>query len=137
MIASYGLQTIVEQWMERWNDHDLDAVMTLFHEDASFVSWSGQRIKGKKSIRRAWADWFRNHGNFVFSIELVATDEAQQVVTIQWQLVWPSHEQAYLNKKELRKGVDIVHFKDGLIVLKKSYCQTVLIIDTEKVCLHL
>ena len=131
------LEECVRSWINDWNDHNLHAVMALFHEDAVFIPWTGQCLKGKKSIQRAWARWFEKHGNFHFTIELIAVDKRQKIVTLQWQLAWPSPDPKYKNKKELRKGVDIIEFHNELIVSKKSFCQTLLSIDAEDVYLHL
>jgi len=132
-----NLQKTVELWIVAWNAHDLNTVMALFHDDAQFISWTGQCFTGKKRIRRAWTNWFKNHGDFVFSIEYSAVDTSQSIVTFGWQLVWPSQEPAYRHQKEIRHGIDILHFHEGLIVSKKSYCRTVLSIDGREIQLHL
>ena len=127
----------VEMWIDDWNDHNLPAVMALFHQEAEFISWTGQCFKGKRTIQRAWTNWFKNHGDFHFSIERLTLDELQHIVSMEWTLVWPSPEAGYENRQETRRGVDIIQFKNGLILSKKSFWQAVLLIDAEAVCLHL
>lgn len=119
------LQNTVVKWMDDWNAHDLQAVMELFHDDAVFISWTGQQFKGKRSIRRAWTSWFKNHGDFYFAIDFLAIDEPESLVTFGWHLLWPSRKPAQSQKKEILQGVDILHFKDRQILTKQSFCQTV------------
>ena len=65
-------------WQEAWDSHDLDGVMELFHEDVLFENWTGARVRGRENLRRAWAPWFMDHGDFRFTREDTFVDEAQQ-----------------------------------------------------------
>ena len=136
-LSRKDLNVIISKWIKDWNNHDISAVMSLFHHDAQFISWAGQRFRSKRSICRAWTNWFANHGNFYFTLDLILVDVQQQIASIQWTLTWPSPEPERLKQKEVRRGVDVLLFKDGLIISKSSYCQTVLIIESQKVYLHL
>lgn len=116
----------VEKWIDNWNSHNLSAVMDLFHREAEFVSWSGQHFHNKRLIQRAWVSWFKNHGDFYFLLNGIFVDTSTQVVTIPWELTWPSQYPAFNNQKEIRVGVDVIKFKNGLIISKQSFCQTVI-----------
>jgi uncharacterized protein (TIGR02246 family) len=48
-------------WYKAWDRHDLDQVMTFFHEDVFFENWTGAYVKGKENLRSAWQSWFDNH----------------------------------------------------------------------------
>ena len=68
-ITRASLASRLSEWYQAWNDHDLDAVFDFLHDDIVFENWDGAVVKGKKSLRRAWRPWFKNHGGFNF-IEL-------------------------------------------------------------------
>ena len=47
-------ETIIT-WFSHWNRQDLDSVIELFDDDVIFENWHNRTLKGKNSIRRAWA----------------------------------------------------------------------------------
>ena len=53
-------------WETAWNDHNIDGVMELFHEDVFFQHWHGAKVQGKEALLNAWAPWFKDHGGFRF-----------------------------------------------------------------------
>jgi ketosteroid isomerase-like protein len=123
------------QWELSWNNHDIEGVMALFHDDVYFEHWHGAKVQGKRALHNAWAPWFANHGGFRFTTEELIVDEATQKVLYRWQLDWPSIEKGYEGKSEKRRGVDVVHFKDGKIIKKITYSKTSIEIDRKKVLL--
>ena len=123
-------------WLVAWDNYNLDAVMELMHDDVVFENWNGSIIKGKKNLRRAWTPWFLNHGNFKFIKEDIFIDDQQQKLAFRWCLEWPSLEVNFKGKPEIRRGIDIVHFLDGKIILKLSYSKTVIQIDSNTVTLQ-
>ena len=64
-------------------------------------------------------------------------DEKEQKVLYCWLLEWPSFEGGYEGKPEKRRGVDILHFKDGKIINKFTYSKTTVEIDGKRLSLHL
>lgn len=131
------LKTILKDWYLSWAKHDLDSIMTFFHEDIFFESWTGAYVKGINSLRRAWEPWFNNHGDFRFLEEETFIDEQMQKVLYRWVLEWPSMESGHEGRPEIRKGVDVIHFKDGKIINKLTYIKTSVEIDNERRQLHL
>jgi len=121
------------QWELAWNDHDLTGVMELFHEDVFFEHWHGAIVQGQEALHQAWAPWFENHGGFRFTTEDLFVDEAKQKVLYRWQLDWLSLEKGYEGRPERRRGVDVVHFRDGKIIQKLTYSKTTVEIDGAKV----
>ncbi len=121
------------QWELAWNDHDLAGVMELFHEDVFFEHWHGAIVQGKEALHQAWAPWFENHGGFRFTTEDLFVDETKQKVLYRWQLDWPSLEKGYEGRPERRRGVDVVHFRDGKIIQKLTYSKTTVQIDGARV----
>jgi len=127
------IKAAVIKWNRSWDEHDLDGVMELFHEEIIFDNWTGARAQGKEALRQAWTPWFTNHGGFRFSGEDIFIDETEQKVLYQWQLDWPSNEKGYEGKHERRRGVDILHFRDGKIFRKNTYSKTTIEIEGKRV----
>lgn len=117
------------KWYLAWNEHDLDGVMELFHDDVLFENWTGAKIKGKRALRQAWTPWFTNHRGFRFTEEETFIDETEQKALYRWQLEWPSPEKGYKGRHERRRGIDVLHFQDGKIVCKLTYSKTTVEID--------
>ncbi len=126
---------LIRNWLVEWNAHNLDKVMDLLHEEVIFENWTGSLVKGKKNLRRAWMPWFNNHGNFTFINEDLFADQTEQKVLLQWELTWPSSEINFAGQPEIRRGIDIIHFKDGLIHRKFSYSKTTVTIQDKPVAL--
>lgn len=127
------IETLWERWNAAWDDHDLDRVMTFFHEEIYFNNWTGGHARGKAQLREAWHDWFANHGNFRFTQKEIFIDVEEQKLLFRWELDWPSFEKGYEGKPEKRRGVDVIHFKDGKIINKLTYSKTTLEIDGSRV----
>ena len=123
------IRTTISEWQRAWNDHDLDGVLDLFHDEVIFEHWTGARVKGKRALRRAWAPWFANHGGFRFVEEETLIDETAQSVLWRWRLEWPSRTDGYEGKPERREGVDVLHLCDGKINRKLTFSKTVVEID--------
>jgi ketosteroid isomerase-like protein len=107
--------------------------MELFHEDIFFENWTGGKAQGKEALRQAWASWFAHHGGFRFTEEETFIDVEQQKVLYRWQLEWLSIEKGCEGRPEKRRGVDVMHFKDGKIIRKLTYSKTTLEIDAQRV----
>lgn len=127
---------IFKEWLIAWNEHNLTEVMKIIDEDIVFENWNGEKIMGKKALQRSWMPWFLNHGNFTFSIEDVFFEENEQKMTFLWLLKWPSRINLYKGKNELRRGVDILHFKEGKIIQKQTYSKTSIEIEGLSVSLE-
>jgi len=127
------IERAMEKWNRSWEEHDLDGVMRLFHEEIIFENWTGGKAKGKQALHQAWKPWFENHGGFRFASEDLFIDEREQKVLYQWRLEWPSPEKGYEGRPEQRRGLDVIHFRDGKIYRKYTYSKTTLEIAGQKV----
>lgn len=123
----------LSRWNDAWNDHDLDRVMELLHDEVEFENWTGGRVAGKEALRKAWAPWFANHGGFRFTTEDLFVDEKAGKVLFRWALDWPSAEKGREGQPERRRGVDVMRFRDGRIVEKYTYSKTTLEIGGKRV----
>jgi ketosteroid isomerase-like protein len=130
------LIAVMTEWNLAWDRHDLNGVMELFHEEVLFENWTGGKARGKEALRKAWASWFADHGGFRFKEEDLFADEKEQKVLYRWELSWPSREKGFEGKLEKRRGVDVIHFKDGMIIQKMTYSKTTLEIDGQRVALR-
>jgi ketosteroid isomerase-like protein len=133
MLTRQEIEKALRKWNQAWDDHDLEGVMELFHDDILFENWTGGKAQGKETLRQAWASWFANHGGFRFIEEETFIDVEQQKALYRWQLEWPSIEKGCEGRPEKRRGVDVLHFKDGKIIKKLTYSKTTLEIDGQRV----
>lgn len=120
---------LFNEWLFAWNEHNLDGVMNLFHEDIVFENWTGAKIVGKELLRKAWTPWFINHENFRFEVEGLFFDENEQKMLFMWRLEWPSRLTKFKGKDEIRRGVDVLHFKEGKLIQKHTYSKTTIQIE--------
>jgi len=129
MLTKKQIVDVLTRWDEAWNEHDIDKVAELFHDDIIFENWTGAKIRSAKALKKAWEPWFKNHGGFRFNTEDLFVDEEAQKVLFQWSLDWPSIEERYHGKPEHRRGVDVMHFEGGKIIRKYSYSKTTIEIE--------
>ncbi|MGD2125744.1 MAG: nuclear transport factor 2 family protein [Desulfobacteraceae bacterium] len=127
------IKAFMVRWGAAWDNHDLDSILEMCHEDILFENWTGAWVRGKEKLRQGWAPWFANHGNFRFTDEDTFIDETEQKVLYRWRLDWPSMENGYEGKAERRRGVDLLHFKDGKVIEKLTYSKTTVEIERERV----
>jgi hypothetical protein len=130
------IRASLKEWNLAWERFDLEGVLTLMHEDVLFENWTGGKAIGKNALRKAWQPWFAQ-GGFRFIEEDTFIDETEQKVLFRWLLEWPCPQPGYEGKIEKRKGVDIMHFKDGKILHKLTYSKTTVEIDGQRYALHL
>ncbi|MCG6909216.1 MAG: nuclear transport factor 2 family protein [Deltaproteobacteria bacterium] len=131
------IENALRKWNSAWDNYDLDGVMALFHAEVTFENWTGGTVRGKEALRVAWAPWFANNGGFRFIEEETFIDEDAQKVLYRWQLKWPSFEKGQEGRPEKRRGVDVMHFKEGKIIRKLTYSKTTVDIDGKRCALHL
>lgn len=133
VLAKRDIKKALARWNRAWDDHNLDEVLELCHDEVLFENWTGGKAKGKENLREAWTPWFENHGGFRFIEEETFIDEDEQKVLYRWELHWPSLEKGYEGQPEVRRGVDVIHFRDGQIIKKLTYSKTTVEIDGERV----
>jgi ketosteroid isomerase-like protein len=134
-LSKVEILNLIKDWLIAWDEYNLEGVMELLHDDIVFENWTGITTIGKSNLQRSWVPWFINHGNFKFIEEDIFVDEQEQKVLFSWRLEWPSLEKNYKGQPEVRRGVDVLHFKDGKICNKYSYSKTTIQIDTLSIIL--
>ena len=133
VLSRVELKKTLTRWNQAWDNHHLNRVMELFHDEILFENWTGGKAKGKEALRQASTSWFKNHGGFRFTEEETFIDETEQKVLYRWQLDWPSFEKGYEGRPEMRRGVDVLHFRNGKIIQKLTYSKTTVEIDRQRV----
>lgn len=123
----------LDNWNQSWEDYDLDGVMALFHDDIIFDNWTGGQARGKENLQKAWDPWFKNNQGFKFIKEDAFVDVEDQKILYQWRLEWLSNEKGYEGKPETRRGIDVIHFKEGKIIQKLTYSKTTVEIEGKRV----
>ena len=132
LLTREEVKNALREWNLSWDNHDLEGVLKLMHDQVLFENWTGGKAIGKEALKKAWTPWFANHGEFRFIEEETFIDEREQKALFRWQLEWPSPEKGYEGKAEKRRGVDVLHFQDGKIIKKLTYSKTTIEIDGEK-----
>lgn len=105
-------------WYDCWTRYDLEGVLSLFDDRVRYDHWDGRTIQGRPLLRFAWSSWFAR-ADFRFHEEETFIDEHAQKAVYRWRLTWPSSSDP--NTPGERSGVDVLHFRDGLIVRKMTY----------------
>lgn len=136
MTAREGMAAALEAWLRAWDERDLDGVMALFAEDAVFESWSGARVEGRERIRSAWREWFAAEPPFRFEREALLIDEVAGEAAFAWRYAGPPLGEARGERAERRRGIDLIRFRDGLIIEKTTYSKTVLERDGGRIVLR-
>ena len=135
-LSKAEIKNMLVEWNTAWDNYDLDRVLDDLHEEIYFENWTGGHAKGKENLKKAWAPWFANHGNFKFIEAETFIDEEEQRALYRWTLKWPSFEPGFEGRPEVRRGVDVLHFKDGKIYKKLSFSKTTLEIDGKRMPLR-
>jgi ketosteroid isomerase-like protein len=115
---SESTRTVIEQFNEAFNRHDVDAIMNWMSEDCVFENTrpapDGTRITGHSAVRGFWEAFFQRSPHAHFETEdLVVFDDRGVVL---WKYTWmregtPGHV----------RGVDVFRVRDGKIAEKLSY----------------
>lgn len=71
-----GREPFVQSWLAAWNSHDLDAIMSLYHDDVTLVSPTAQEllgdpageVKGKAALRAYFDKGLQAYPNLRFEL---------------------------------------------------------------------
>ncbi|MFD9698744.1 YybH family protein [Lentzea sp. NPDC059081] len=132
-----SLSATVDEFVEAFNDNDLDRVMGFFADDAEYEPGDGAKHRGRAAIRAEFAPQFAGrYGAMRFDVHDKLVDEQGRRAAIRWACrIDTSGPRARAVTPALRlwgllrygsrmvwQGMDVFHFDaDGLIVGKYSY----------------
>jgi ketosteroid isomerase-like protein len=117
--ARAALEKLVVDFTEAFNREDIDEVMSYFAADAVYDEFNGVRNEGVEAIRCAFAPQFAGaFGRMRFHTEDMFLDVPAGKALVRWTLTLeePTRAGAY-------RGLDILHFRDGRLVEKHTYCK--------------
>jgi ketosteroid isomerase-like protein len=117
--AYEALERLVIDFTEAFNREDIDEVISYIAEDAIYDEFNGVRSVGLAAIRQAFEPQFAGaYGTMRFHTEDMFLDEAAGKALIRWVLTLEEETRA-----GAYRGLDILHFKDGKLTEKHTYCK--------------
>jgi ketosteroid isomerase-like protein len=113
------LEDLVLRFTEAFNRDDLDAVMSFMAEDAIYDEFNGSKSRGKQAIREAFVPQFRgDYGRIRFRTEDLFVDPESGKALIRWVCTLENQ-----GRSSAWRGLDILHFEDGLLAEKHTYAK--------------
>jgi ketosteroid isomerase-like protein len=117
--ARAALEKLVTDFTEAFNREDIDEVMSYFADNAVYDEFNGIRNIGKDAIREAFEPQFDGaFGRMRFHTEDMFLDVDAGKAMIRWILTLEEDDRA-----GAYRGLDLLHFEDGLLVEKHTYCK--------------
>ena len=116
----------LEQILEAFNRHDLDAIMTIFSEDCTFdmprgpEAW-GQRYTGKAAVREALAGRFKGIPDVHYGNDRHWLSADGNMGVSEWTLTGTTTAGVHVNVN----GCDLWEFRNGKVIRKNSYWKIV------------
>ncbi|MGD0054632.1 MAG: nuclear transport factor 2 family protein [Acidimicrobiales bacterium] len=111
---------LVRQWVEAWNAHDLELILSHFTDDVTFASPIAQRIVagsdgvivGKEALREYWREGLRLNPDLHFDVEGLYLGVGSVVINYRNQLGRLVCEVLILDGNLVREGYG-TYFDDG------------------------
>ena len=118
-----ALLKLMDGFSEAFDREDIDDVMSYFAEDAVYDEFHGIRHVGKTAIREALIPQFRHEfGKLIFHFEdqFVEVGESKGTgkIMFRWLMTMENGDRA-----GGWRGLDPLHFKDGLLTHKLTYAK--------------
>ena len=113
------LRELTIRFTDAFNRNDLDGVMAMMAEDATYEEFTGAVSRGRPAIRAAFEPQFRgDFGKMRFETEDVFVDPAAAKALIRWVCRLESRR-----GPAAWRGLDILHVEDGLVTRKLTYAK--------------
>jgi uncharacterized protein (TIGR02246 family) len=113
------LRELTLAFTEAFNRDDLDGVMRYFAEDAVYNEFNGKESRGLAAIRATFEPQFRGEfGTIRFETEDVFADGETGRALVGW-VCRVTRE----GKSRGWRGLDVLHFRAGKIVVKETYAK--------------
>ena len=114
------LADLTQRFMDAFNTHDLDRVMTFFAEDAIYDEFNGRRNEGKTAIRQAFEPQFAGaFGTIQFLDDDLFVDAETGKIMVSWRCTLEVKGQP-----TSWRGLDLLHFEGDKLVQKLTYAKT-------------
>jgi steroid delta-isomerase-like uncharacterized protein len=132
--SAVELEQAIERYNEAWNDHDLDAIMSMHAPDMVFENHTaGESAQGPEarehigSIFETWPD-IRFETRRLYVRDGVVTQEWTATATHQNEMTRGDLVAEPTGKRVEWRGIDVIPFEDGLIKRKDVYSDSVSIL---------
>ena len=110
---------IALKWFEAFNEHNLEKLLLLYHDDAEHFSpklklhkpETNGLIKGKKALREWWQDAFNRLPTLNYEVLKLTADNEQ---------VFMEYIRHVKNEENLKVG-EVLQITKGLIVFSRVY----------------
>ena len=110
---------IAMHWFEAFNEHDLEKLLALYHNDAEHFSpklkirlpETQGLIKGKAALRSWWQDAFDRLPSLKYEVNKLTADDEQ---------VFMEYIRHVEGEEDLKVG-EVLEIKNGLIVFSRVY----------------
>ena len=110
---------IAMHWFEAFNEHDLEKLLALYHNDAEHFSpklkirlpETQGLIKGKAALRSWWQDAFDRLPSLNYEVNKLTADDEQ---------VFMEYIRHVEGDEDLKVG-EVLEIKNGLIVFSRVY----------------
>ncbi|MBT5048225.1 MAG: nuclear transport factor 2 family protein [Rhodospirillaceae bacterium] len=117
--ARAALEKLVVNFTEAFNREDIDEVMSYFAEGALYDELNDVRHVGADAIRAAFIPQFSGkYGRMRFHTEDLFLDVEAGKALIRWVLTMEED-----TRQGAYRGLDILHFENGKLVEKHTYCK--------------
>lgn len=117
--ARAALEKLVIDFTEAFNREDIDEVMSYFADDAIYDEFHDSRHVGTDAIRAAFVPQFAGkYGRMRFHTEDLFLDVESGKALIRWVLTMEEE-----TRQGAYRGLDILHFENGKLVEKHTYCK--------------
>ena len=118
MISEQNKQ-IAFKWFEAFNEHDLEKLLSLYHDSAEHYSpklkvrmpETKGLIQGKNALRIWWKDSFDRLPSLKYEVKKLTADEEQ---------VFMEYIRHMDGEEDLKVG-EVLEIKNGLIVFSRVY----------------
>jgi ketosteroid isomerase-like protein len=117
--SRHTLEKLVVEFTEAFNREDIDEVMSYFADDAIYDEFNDIRHDRSAAIRKAFEPQFAGaYGTLRFHTEDMFLDVDAGKAMIRWVLTLEEE-----NRAGAYRGLDLLHFQDGKLVEKHTYCK--------------
>ena len=132
--SAKALEPVIDRYNAAWNDHDLDAIMSMHAPDMVFANHTAGESAAGEEVRGHIGSIFETWPDIHFETERLYVRDG--VVTQEWTAT-ATHSNT-LRRGEIEAppsgrtvswdGVDVIPFEDGLIKRKDVYSDSVSIL---------
>lgn len=111
-------------WVQAYNSHDLDSLMSCYDDHAVNVQHPlGREVHGRAAIRSIYERTFACFPNIALRLEALITDNAKAVIQWEFSGTMLGEFAGYqpTGRRFQLRGCEILRFSDGKVVEQSGY----------------